>query len=245
LDGALGILDDGIATDRHGQSEGYATIHKHMLKAFVYEEKKDFDSALREASSCVEIAERFFPEDPVRMRDFYVHVLGRSGRVEEALQVAGRVKRDLDEKGDDSLMYLYWAILGSIEQARGNVKAAVGHWEKAAGVMRRHWRGSYQYYGVFGARCYLAQAYLESGRPGEAANVLEKALSRYDRFRSGMPIQAVKAYYLLGLAYEKTGRTAKAIEQYEEFLDIWKSADPRIEEIEDARARLARLKSAA
>jgi hypothetical protein len=55
----------------------------------------------------------------------------------------------------------------------------------------------------------------------------------------------VKVHYFLGLAYEQSGWTKKAVEHYEEFLDIWKDADPGITEIEDARQRLARLKGRA
>jgi len=36
---------------------------------------------------------------------------------------------------------------------------------------------------------------------------------------------------------------AKAIEHYEKFLDLWKDSDPGIAEVEDAKERLAGLKS--
>jgi len=68
-------------------------------------------------------------------------------------------------------------------------------------------------------------------------------LSRYGHQRASLPIWAVKAHYLLGLAYEKSGWNQKAIEKYEEFLDIWKDADPGLREVDDAKARLARLKA--
>jgi tetratricopeptide (TPR) repeat protein len=89
----------------------------------------------------------------------------------------------------------------------------------------------------------LAQAYLELGRLGEAVLLLEQALSRYDVSRALHPIFAMKAYYVLGLAYEKSGWKAKAIEKYEEFLDIWKDADPGIPEVQDAKERLQKLRA--
>ena len=36
--------------------------------------------------------------------------------------------------------------------------------------------------------------------------------------------------------------SAKAIEHYEKFLDLWKDADPGIAEVGDAREKLAGLK---
>jgi len=52
----------------------------------------------------------------------------------------------------------------------------------------------------------------------------------------------VKAHYYLGQAYERSGWTDKAIEQYETFLDIWKDADKGIEEMGEAGERLRALK---
>jgi len=52
-----------------------------------------------------------------------------------------------------------------------------------------------------------------------------------------------KNYYKLAKLYEKKGRKTKAIEHYEKFLDLWKDTDMGIAEVEDARKRLAGLKS--
>jgi hypothetical protein len=43
--------------------------------------------------------------------------------------------------------------------------------------------------------------------------------------------------------YERKGWKGKAIEHYEKFLDFWKDAEPGIDEVEDAKKRLAGLKS--
>jgi cytochrome c-type biogenesis protein CcmH/NrfG len=43
--------------------------------------------------------------------------------------------------------------------------------------------------------------------------------------------------------YEQQNDTAKAIEHYEKFLELWKDADPGIAEVEDAIKRLAAPRS--
>jgi tetratricopeptide (TPR) repeat protein len=52
-----------------------------------------------------------------------------------------------------------------------------------------------------------------------------------------------KSFYRLGEISEEQGNTAKAIENYEKFLDLWKDADPGIAEVEDAKKRLADIKN--
>jgi len=72
--------------------------------------------------------------------------------------------------------------------------------------------------------------------------LLEKALSRYDEQRAVKGIWAAKGHYYLGMAYQELGRDQDAIRKYEEFLDIWKEADPGIPEVEDAKERLEKLR---
>lgn len=58
-------------------------------------------------------------------------------------------------------------------------------------------------------------------------------------------IAAVKAHYWLGVAYEQQGQKEQAIKEYQKFLDIWKDADFKSKEIDDAHAQLTKLKAMA
>ena len=51
------------------------------------------------------------------------------------------------------------------------------------------------------------------------------------------------SFYALGKIYEQKSLKGKAIEQYEKFLDLWKDADPGFPEVDDAKKRLAALKT--
>jgi len=229
LQEALEVLDHGIAADRMEQVPG---AFKHLLKAFIYKEKKDLGAALREAKSSVEVLTKAYPDHPVNMRDFYAYFLAESGETKQAKEVVDALRDDVEKKYP-SLMGYYWRALGHLELTKGNAELATTYLRK--GLLG-------QAGPLFGVRYYLAQAYLELGRLGEEVAMLEKALSRCDKERASLPIWAVKAHYLLAVAYEKSGWNKKAIEKYEEFLEIWKDADPGIPEVEDAKQRLKALK---
>jgi tetratricopeptide (TPR) repeat protein len=238
---ALEVLDAGISADLIDQVDEPPYIQaKRSLKANIHGQGKEWELALQEARVCMEISR---PDDPAiylfLWRARYGRILALSGKIEEAEEVARVMKKDI-EREDPTIIYQYWALSGVIELEKGNAGAAVGLLEKAQEKHgQRHGHPEFDY------RFFLAQAYLELGRLDAAVSELEGALQRCDGSRANLPILAVKSFYVLGLAYERSGWTAKAIEQYEEFLDIWKDADPGIEELEDAKARLARLKGAA
>jgi len=226
----LQILDDGIVADRMDQVEGWPNAEKHFLRAEIYREKKNLDLALEEMEKYMEMSHRIYPDDKVYGREYYATLLAENKEFTKAEQVAKALNKDIG--GDQRLMPDYWWVVGSIELAKGNLGTSIPNLEKAA-----------KSYPVVGYYSVLADAYLQAGKLDEAVAQLEQALSRYDDNRAWGTTMAVKAYYLLGLAYEKSGWDNKAIEQYEEFLEIWKHADPGIPEVEDAKERLKKLKA--
>jgi tetratricopeptide (TPR) repeat protein len=234
FDEALRILDDGLAADRMESYQGSLHAGKHFMKANIYLTKKDFDLAVKEAQAVVDAWKKADPEDPVYMRHFYCDVLTRAGRIAEAQDVAEAIRRDIGGKRE-TYMSSYWEPLAMMELAKGDPGAALMYLDKAfasdssAAIF-------YPY------RICLAETYLKAGKLGEAVTTLERVLSRYDEERLRSVPRCVEDHYLLGTAYEESGWTTKAMEQYDEFLETWKDADPGIPEVGDARQRLARLR---
>lgn len=232
---ALQVLEQGLAADKMERVGGWSEIVKNMQKSNIYEAKGNFDLALKEAEICMEIMRKLDPNDPIYFRDVYIYYLVQSGNLKKAEEVAKSLKADIEKK-DVKKMYSYWFVASLIEKVKNNSKAAIDYLERAVQQLPK---------AVFTVNYFLAQAYLETGRLDEAVKGLEKLLNRYDEERAYSPIWSVKAHYLLGLAYEKSGWKQKAIEKYQEFLDIWKEADSGIPEIADAKERLAKLKDGA
>ena len=226
---ALEVLNDGLAADRMEEVEAEQGW-KHIFKADAYLGKKNPKSALKEVERAVEISLRVNPEAVMNWQEHRVFVLAENGDFKKAEDLAEVLKKDIEQR-DQTLMPFYWWASGCIEFSKGNVEVSLPEFERAA-------EGVTNFYMDF----MLAQAYLVSDRMGEAVAVLEKSLSRYDESRALLPVWAVKAHYLLGLAYEKSGWNKKAIEKYEEFLEIWKDADPGIPEVKDATERLEKLR---
>jgi TolB-like protein/predicted Zn-dependent protease/predicted Ser/Thr protein kinase len=232
LSQALEVLDDGIAADRMEQVEGARAAYKHLLKAKIYLMKENNPLALQEGKVSNEIQERASPTGPIKARDHYAYILAEAGEIAQAEKVLEDLRKDIEEKSPN-LIYDYWLTLGSVDLIKGDAQAAANHLQTALEESASP---------LFIARVFLARAYLELGKHGEAVAELEKVLQRCDEQQASSPIWAVKAHYLLGLAYERSGWNKKAIEQYQEFLDIWQNADPGIEELEEARERLAKLR---
>ena len=114
-----------------------------------------------------------------------------------------------------------------------NYKGAIDLFQKALSLVLYHSDATYI--------DSLANAHYESGNFKGAEEQLRKITSLTSGLDRCWDVFS-KAFYKLGLVYEQQGDSAKAIEHYEKFLDLWKDADPGISEVEDARKWLGELK---
>jgi len=133
-------------------------------------------------------------------------------------------------------------LMGMIELERKNFSRAIGNFEKAVSLLP----SQYSPLGVGDDQALfldsLALAYYKAGD-------IEKAREEYERITkltTGRIFYGdiyAKSFYMMGKIYEQKGWKGKAIDQYEKFLNLWKDADAGIDEVEDAKKRLAGLKS--
>ncbi|UCC45303.1 MAG: protein kinase [Candidatus Zixiibacteriota bacterium] len=87
----------------------------------------------------------------------------------------------------------------------------------------------------------LGELLVRTGEYQEGMDVLNRG--RMGQFRTSNGWSYLISTYFVGVANEGLGNTGDAIDHYREFLRFWDEADIQLEQIRDARARLARLTS--
>jgi tetratricopeptide (TPR) repeat protein len=219
----LAALSDVMAAFRLDHYAGTEIGYDRMNKAEIYDEMGKTNLAIEEVKAGLEALKKADPDAPLWFRDYFVNLLTRKGRMAEAEALVRELRTESEKNWQ--IRSMYWEAEGELALARNDLKAAQAWFEKDKA-------NSFS----------LSHTYLQIGALDKAATLLENRLLRYDYDRFYTPILAAKAYYRLGIVYEKSGWRDKAIRNYVEFLDIWKDADPGLPEVADARQRLAKLK---
>ncbi|MEE9268787.1 MAG: protein kinase [Candidatus Krumholzibacteria bacterium] len=231
FENTLAMLDRYIAADEAdpygGEYSGEFRADKYWSKALVYTQLGDYRKAIAAGQKALEI-ERTSGRGGSWRTLVELHARSKDFAAAETL-LSSTTLDTTRWSGEDRAEFYY--SHGIIEFEKGSYAAACDHFERAV-------FDDPEFYTQYA----LAVAYLKANRLTEAVRAFERILNEYSRQRADDPINSVLVYYYAGLAYQDSGMNVKAVAQFERFLDIWKDADPGIEEMADARRRLDSLK---
>jgi tetratricopeptide (TPR) repeat protein len=140
--------------------------------------------------------------------------------------------------------YCYNLLQAEIFLAEGSPEKAISVFEKVSPVVppALQWIDLITGYNLPFLKDVLARAYVQKGDRDRAIAEYER-LTTFDPKSKGRYLAHPRYHYRLAKLYEQKGWKGKAMEHYEKFLDLWKDADPGITEVEDAKKRLAGLKT--
>jgi tetratricopeptide (TPR) repeat protein len=161
--------------------------------------------------------------------------------IEDARNAADELKEITSKEVNEKLIRYYYYLMGRIALNNSNFSTAIDYFEKGISLLP----AQYSFMMINEHAFFidpLARAYYEAGE-------MDKARETYERIKHSTlgrlywgDIYA-ESFFMLGKIWEQKGDTTKAVEHYEKFLDLWKDADPGIAEVDDARERLAGLKT--
>jgi serine/threonine protein kinase/Tfp pilus assembly protein PilF len=156
--------------------------------------------------------------------------------IDKAQKTAVRLKKLIERGMNKRRMSNYHFLMGRIELEKKSFSNAIEYYNRGLPLLSAssdsHLPLAY----------HTGLAYYKMGDLGKAQGEYEKIMTLTGGRISHGDTYA-KSFYMLGKIYEQKGWKGKALEHYERFLDLWKDADPGITEVEDARKRLAGLKT--
>jgi tetratricopeptide (TPR) repeat protein len=228
--------------------EKFQQCNSHFYLAYTYLKSGEHDRAIEEIEKAWILS---VEEEDLNMQRRSLFLKGliylEMGLLDKALQTAEELKTVIDSGMNKKAIRYYHYLMGMMMLKDENFPEAIELFNQAISFLpfQNGWvEGVVQLddHALFIEP--LALSYYKSGN-------LEKAIEEYEKIISLTTGRLyygniyAKSFYMLGKIYEQQGDIAKAIEHYEKFLTLWKDADPGIAEVDDARKRLAGLKSRA
>jgi len=160
-----------------------------------------------------------------------------------ALAEAQAVAHDLTVLCQTSLdptnMSLADHLQGAIALRQGKTASAVEHLTRACGRLPHELNAPpFSLHALHIDK--LAEAHEHAGNLDQAKKEYEK-ITRLTTGRLTFGDIYARSFYNLGRIYERQGNKAKAAENYQKFLGLWKDADAGLPEVPEAKKRLAAL----
>jgi serine/threonine protein kinase/Flp pilus assembly protein TadD len=255
--GWLGSLNKGLDNLKKAQEllasvgdiEGWATVD--WIKAYFYLSLGRVDLARKSAKDWQDVSLKERPEREAFYRSGYLGILGfielEEGKIDSAKTRATEMVSLLPNVSLSSRReertFLANLLQTEISLAEGFPERAIAVFEKTAQPVPPTMQDMVDLiaYNLPFYKDVLARAHLKKGD-------IDRAIAEYEKLVTFDPASPARflvypvLHYRLAKLYEQKGLKAKAIEQYQKFLDLWKDADPGQPEVNDARKQLSGLK---
>jgi len=234
-----GILE-GIALAQEGNRVG-DEIDYRLLLAYSELQIRQFSRAAEALNPVFEMAQKNIA---LGIQKNLLHLLGLAslgmGQIEEAKRISQELRQAIEKASFPSQMRRYDHLMGHIALAEGHPDQAVPHFEHAVSLLpsQRENMDEQAFY-----RNSLAAAYYQSGSWSRALETYQGIVSLTTGRICWGDIYARSTYWL-GKLYQRTENKAAAVAHFENFLGLWKNADPGLPEVEDAKKQLDDLKKA-
>ena len=161
--------------------------------------------------------------------------------VDQAQKKAEAIETIIEQNMNKKHLRYYLHLMGMIAMNKKDVSEAIDYFERAVALLpaQNYTDTPWNKQALFIDSLALAQ--YKSGD-------FEKSIRNYTKITNLTTGRLycgdiyVKSFYMLGKIFEQQDETAKAIEHYQKFLDLWKNADPGLPEVAAARERVAGFK---
>ena len=237
---AKDLLKQGIEWGKE-HSEKWAESNFHWYLGYMYLKSGNSEEALREFEKSFS---GYVESESLGAQRWLAYLKGLAylelNSIDKAQRTAAELVVMIEEGMNRKTIRYYYHLMGLIEIERENFSKAVENFKRAISLLPSQHSLTGDDHALF--LDSLALLYYKQGELEKAQEEYEKIISLTSARLAYGDIYA-KAFYTLGRIYEQKGWKGKAIEHYEKFLSHWKDADPGIAEVEDAKKKMAGLKS--